>query len=173
MKKQTSAVEQALARKLGTTQQGGAAQSQPQRQDPYGGAQQPMEEAPEELDAQTPMFEDIRDELVELIRSGRLPENFDLQRACTDPAFAELVAQFPLEAAIRVYAAEKQASEADSNAMQRVTTQVRSRNALPKSTRGGAMSAPAANYRDMDSATFRKMLGEMKKTTRNGGRVRL
>lgn len=118
-------------------------------------------------------FNDIRDDLAQLIRQGKLPKDFDLQAACADEAFADLMLELPPEAAVRVYAAEKRAEEAEAAAMQRVSNQLKSRNALPRSTRGGAMGAPSVNYRDMDSASFRRLLGNIKKTTRNGGQVRL
>ena len=65
------------------------------------------------------------------------------------------------------------AQAAEQSAMQHVNAQVRSRNALPRSARGGAMSAPTPNYRDMDDATFRKLLAEIKRSTRNGKTVTL
>ncbi len=173
MKQQSSAIEQALMNHRGGAQN---AQTQPERNPLLGaesGINPPAGAAGMPGMAQGTGFDDIRDEIVRLIREGKLPVEFDLQSACADDAFAALLAQLPTDAAVRVYAAEKRAAEAEQNAMQRVSTQVKSRNALPRSTRGGAMSAPALNYRDMDSATFRKLLGEIKKTTRNGGKVRL
>ena len=182
MKNRFSAIEQALGNSRGGA---GQARETGRGRDPYldaAGAESQANPSPTQGErgaAEMPgaqrdgMFSDIRDEIVRLIREGRLPEDFDLQQACMDPAFAGLLAELPPEAAIRVYAAEKRADEAEQSAMQRMSAQVRSRGALPKSSRGGAMGAPAVNYRDMDSATFRKMLGEIKKTTRNGGKVRL
>lgn len=176
MRKQPSAIEQALQKKRAggsfAKNNAGFAASEP-RQAPYDENRPTEDPAGMAVQPDETGFEDVRDELMQLIREGRLPEDFDLQQACADPAFAQLIAEFPAEAAIRIYAAEKRAEEAESAAMQRVSTQVRSRNALPRSARGGAMSAPTPNYRDMDSATFRKMLADVKKTTRNGGRVRL
>ena len=167
MKKQSSAIEQALMNQPGGVQ---SAQAQPAT-NPLPGAEPGMKGSAGM--GQGAGFDDIRDEIVQLIRAGKLSTDFDLQSACLDDAFAALLAELPMDAAIRVYEAEKRAAQAEQNAMQRVSTQVKSRNALPRSTRGGAMSAPTLNYRDMDSATFRKLLGEIKKTTRNGGKVRL
>lgn len=171
MRKPFSAIEQAVSQRASGAHNARQARNM---QNPYPDAERAMRQGNggngmEEATG----FDDIRDEIVRLIREGKLPADFDLESACKDEAFAELLAELPPEAAVRVYEAERRAAEAEESAMQRMTTQVRSRNALPKSTRGGAMSAPAVNYRDMDSASFNKMLADIKKTTRNGGKVRL
>ena len=118
-------------------------------------------------------FQDVVAELQQLVLEKKLPPDFDLQQACMDKAFAELIAAFPAEAALRIYYAESKAAQAEQSAMQRVNAQVQSRRALPRSARGGAMSAPMPNYRDMDDASFRKLLAEMKRSARNGNAPRL
>lgn len=118
-------------------------------------------------------FDALVEELTALIQQGRMPEGFDLMTACQDPAFLDLMEQFPAEAAVRVYMAEKKAAEAEENAMSRVNAQVRSRNGLPRSQRGAAMSAPAPDYRNMDSDAFKGLLYNVKKSARNGGNPRL
>ena len=185
MKQRTSLIETALGQRNGMQnpeQEGG-----PAGQPPFPGAQPenyPMQGGMGNMQAQPdpnksngmsrgPGFGDIRDAIVELIQSGKLDSDFDLQEACTDKEFAKLLAEMPVEAAARVYQAEKRIKDVEANAMERMTAQVKSRNALPRSTRGGAMSAPAVNYHDMDSGAFRKLLGDIKKTTRDGGKVRL
>lgn len=133
-------------------------------------ARRPMQQQPDEDGGE---FESIVAELEQLLQSGELPENFDLQAACEDPAFAQLLAQYPAGAAARIYAAEQRAGQAETNAMQQVSEQVRSRGGLPKSQRGGAMAGTGANYADMSGETFRSLLQQMKKTARNGGKTRL
>ena len=118
-------------------------------------------------------FNEVVEELQQLVLEGKLPADFDLREACMDQTFADLIAEFPAEAALRIYYAENKAAGAEQAAMQRVNQQVKSRNALPRSARGGAMSAPAPNYRDMDDATFRKLLAEVKRSARNGNAPRL
>lgn len=118
-------------------------------------------------------FDEVLAEFEDLLASGKLPEGLDLQEICTDDAFAKLIVEYPADAAVRIYVAERRAEEAENSAMQRVNQQVRTRNSLPRSARGGAMSAPAPNYRDMDDESFRKLLGDLKKTARNGGKTRL
>ncbi len=186
MKKRFSAIEQALGNngQPPMAYPGGEDFGQGPNGNPYAGGQmqgnasmgypeKPMGGQPGDPAMGQGSFGDIRDALMQLIREGKVPPEFDLQAACSDEAFAELLMEFPPEAAVRIYAAEKRADEAETAAMQRVTNQVKSRNALPRSSKGGAMSAPAINYRDMDGAAFRKLLGDIKKTTRNGGKVRL
>lgn len=189
MKQRTSLIETALGQRKGMQapgQEGG-----PAGQPPFPGGQPSgggmPGGMPDEMEGMPPMenpqmpggmgqgggFGDIRDAIVQLIQSGKLDEDFDLQEACTDKEFAKLLSELPVEAAARVYQAEKRAREAEESTMQRMTNQVKSRNALPRSTRGGAMSAPTINYHDMDSGSFRKLLGDIKKTTRDGGKVRL
>lgn len=47
-------------------------------------------------------FGALVNELTELVRSGALPEGFDLEAACSDATFLQLAAELPLVAAIRV-----------------------------------------------------------------------
>lgn len=184
MKQRTSLIESALGQRKGmpAPEQEGP----PSGQNPFQGGQPEGGGMPGGMEGMPPEgpqdpsgmgrgggFGDIRDAVMQLIRSGKLDPDFDLQSACTDKEFAKLLSEMPVEAAARVYQAEKRAREAEENTMQRMTAQVKSRNALPRSTRGGAMSAPTINYHDMDSGSFRKLLGDIKKTTRDGGKVRL
>lgn len=118
-------------------------------------------------------FYEVVEELEQLVLEGRMPPEFDLRQACMDPAFAALIATYPAEAAVRIYCAENKAAQAEQDAMQRVNAQVRSRQALPRSARGGVMSAPSPNYRDMDDATFKKLLAQMKRNARSGVATRL
>lgn len=128
---------------------------------------------PEDANLQNADFDALVEELTALISNGEMPEGFDLNAACADPAFIALISQFPAEAAVRIYVAEKRADEAEQNAMQRVNTQMRARGGLPKSQRGGVMSAPQPDYRNMESDAFKDLLFNVKKTARNGGRTRL
>ena len=118
-------------------------------------------------------FNGIVKELARLTQQGGLPEGMDVTALCADNAFVELAMEYPVEAAIRIYEAEKRADEAEQAAMERVTAQVRSRSALPKSARGGAMASPRTNYRDMDSETFRQVRGAMRRNARSGVKTRL
>jgi hypothetical protein len=118
-------------------------------------------------------FNAVVQELAAMYQNGQMPEGFDLQQAANDPALMELIQDYGAEAGVRIYAAEQRANKAEQAAMQRVSAQVRSRNALPRSSRGGSTTASAPNYRDMSSEAFRSLLQQMKKTARDGGRTRL
>ncbi len=163
MRNFTSALEAALQKKTA-----------PVPAAPGQGAANPVPQNSAAQQAEAPEgFYDVVEELKQLVLEGKIPADFNLEQACKDPAFSALVAEFPPEAAIRIYYAEMKAQAAEQSAMQHVNAQVRSRNALPRSARGGAMSAPTPNYRDMDDATFRKLLAEIKRSTRNGKTVTL
>ncbi len=118
-------------------------------------------------------FDTVVQELTAMYQNGQMPEGFDLQQSANDPALMELIQDYGAEAGVRIYAAEQRANKAEQAAMQRVSAQVRSRNALPRSSRGGSTTASAPNYRDMSSEAFRSLLQQMKKTARDGGRTRL
>ena len=124
--------------------------------------------APQDAD-----FDALVQELADMYQNGRMPEGFDLQKAAGDPALMELIQDYGAEAGVRIYAAEQRAEQAEQAAMQRVSAQVRSRNALPRSSRGGSTTAGAPDYRHMSSEAFRELVQQMKKTARDGGRTRL
>ena len=120
-----------------------------------------------------PEFEALVNEVSALMQEGKLPEGFDLEEAANDPALMKLMREFGAGAGVRIYAAEKRAEEAENNAMERVSTRVRERSALPKSTRGGSAAPAATNYHGMSSDSFRQLMQQMKKTARDGGKTRL
>ena len=120
-----------------------------------------------------PELTELVEALSELFYDGRLPEDFDMEKACMDPAFAQLLAELPPAAAVRVYAAEQKAAGAEENAREQVSARMRSRGGLPRSQRGGAMASPAPDYAGMSSEAFRSLLAKMKQTARNGGNTRL
>jgi hypothetical protein len=120
-----------------------------------------------------PEFEALVSQIARLIQEGKLPEGFDLEEAANDPELMKLMREFGAEAGIRIYAAERQAQDADSSAMERVSARVRERGALPKSTRGSSAAPSATNYRGMSSDAFRTLMQQMKKTARDGGKTRL
>ncbi len=120
-----------------------------------------------------PEFEALVSEVSALMQEGKLPEDFDLQEAAKDPALMKLMREYGAGAGVRIYAAETRAEEAENNAMERVSTRVRERSQLPKSTRGGGAAPAATNYHGMSSESFRQVMQQMKKTARDGGKTRL
>lgn len=150
--KQENAMEQALAAKAPAMGQPGAAR-------PDG--------------AQDDEFAAVVNELCGLMKSGEMPEGFDLQTACADSAFAELMQRYGAEAAVRVYDAEQRAKRAEESAMQRVSERVQQRKGLPRSASGGAFASARPDYAGMDSATFKRMALEMKRNAQRGKKVPL
>lgn len=120
--------------------------------------------------AQENPFSQIGAELAQLEREGTLPEGFDLQAACQDRNFAELVSEYPAKAAIRIYAAEKRAEEAEKNAMEKLAQQLKVRNSLPRSQKGGGNVSSAPDYMSMSSEAFRSLENNLKSAARRGGK---
>ncbi|MDL2259029.1 hypothetical protein LJC42_07785 [Eubacteriales bacterium OttesenSCG-928-K08] len=117
--------------------------------------------------------EDIKQELTMLLQSGNIPEGFDINLAAKDPAFMELVMEFPVEAAVRIYAAESRAMGAGQEAMMQLAQRVRSRSELPQSTRVAAGGAPGRDYRTMSSEDFASLEEQFRELSRNGLKVKL
>lgn len=153
MKQNKTKIEQALS--------GGVSQTQ-------GAGGFPPQNAPRDAE-----FDALVKELAAMYQNGGMPEGFDLQQASGDPALMELIQEYGAEAGVRIYAAEQRANRAEQAAMQRVSAQVRSRNALPRSSRGGSTTAGAPDYRNMSSDSFRELLQQLKKTARDGKKTRL
>lgn len=104
------------------------------------GAEEPAGESAEEQAAQ------IVDELMRV----QLPRGFDLDAAVADPAFQELLVEYPAGAAVRIYQAEHMAP-------QQVADRLRARQGVPASTRPTVSVRPEPNYKDMSSDDFFKM----------------
>ena len=104
------------------------------------GAEEPAGESAEEQAAQ------IVDELMRV----QLPRGFDLDAAVSDPAFQELLVEYPAGAAVRIYQAEHMAP-------QQVADRLRARQGVPASTRPTVSVRPEPNYRDMSSDDFFRM----------------
>lgn len=160
MKKPFAAIEQALGKR----------RAKPAAAEPeHAPAYPPEAETPEERDG----FEALVASIAEATEAGLIPESFDLQAASQDPAFVDLLLELPPEAAVRVYTAEQRADQAEKAARERVTSEVRSRGALPKPTRAGGAASPSADYRSMSSEEFRKLERAFRLASMNGERPRL
>lgn len=126
------------------------------------------EEAPEENP-----FAEIAAALVELEHAGELPEGFDLGEATQDRAFAELLQEFEPRAAVRIYAAERRADEAESNAKARISEKIQARSALPKSQRTAQAVSPTPDYMSMSKEAFHALEQQYKSAAHNGRRVHI
>lgn len=118
-------------------------------------------------------FDALVDELHRLMQSGRVPEGFDLRSACTDAAFLQLTQELPMEAAMRVYAAERRAAEAETRAKEQLALQMQSRSALPQAVRGAAGAPVEHDYTSMSSADFRALEQQFKRAAQRGIKIRL
>lgn len=119
------------------------------------------------------MFLELTQALAEMEEAGELPEDFDLRAACGDREFAELLLEFPIEAAVRIYAAEQRAQAAEENARAAVAKKMQQRAGLPKMSRAGGAVSAAPDYMSMSSEEFRKLEQQLKQAARAGRSVRI
>lgn len=145
-------------------------------------AQSPNPEAPEAAavqgsapqDAANPeAFDALVGELMRLVQSGTLPEGFDLQAACADASFVRLTQELPMEAAIRVYAAEQRAEQAEARAKERLAGEMQRRAALPQAVRGTGGAPVARDYSAMSSEEFRALEQQYRRAAQRGIKVKL
>lgn len=97
------------------------------------------------------------EELVRLEREGRLPEGFDLEEACQDDKFLELLQELEPYGAIRVYAAEKAAENAKAAAREELSREALRQSQLPRQIRGNRALAPEDDYATMSPEAFRAL----------------
>lgn len=126
-----------------------------------------------EVPAEGNPFADIAEALIALYDAGDLPEGFDLEAACSDPAFATLLQEFEPKAAVRIYAAEAKAESAYADAMEAMTEKLNARKALPKSTRTNRAVSPAPDYLSLSPEAFRALENQYKTAARSGKRIKL
>ncbi|MBQ6234952.1 MAG: hypothetical protein IJK54_03475, partial [Clostridia bacterium] len=106
-------------------------------------------------------------------REGALPEGFDLAAAVKDRAFAELLREFEPKAAVRIYAAERRAEEAEQNAKAHLGEKMQAQRALPKSQRTDRAVSATPNYMAMSGESFRALEQQYRNAARNGRRVHI
>ena len=136
---------------------------------------EPVAEAVEpavQPDVENP-FLDAANALLSLQADGSLPEEFDLDEACSDPAFASLLGEFEPKAAVRIYVAEAKADRAYEDAMAAMTQKLNARNALPKLTRPDRAIAPTPDYSALSSEAFRALENRIKAAVRDGKGITL
>ena len=132
----------------------------------------PAANEPAETEAENPFIE-AANTLVEMERNGELPEDFDLETAVRDRAFAELLQEFEPKAAVRIYVAEKRADEAENNVRTRMSEKARSRSQLPKPQRTDRAVAPAPDYMSMSKEAFSALEKQYRNAAHNGKRVHI
>lgn len=126
------------------------------------GAEAPMEKTQPVEEAKNPFSEAV-EELLTLLEQGQVPEGVDLEQACQQEEFAELLQQLPAYAALRVYKAEQEAKNAREAAMAELTAVAENRRALPRMTRSNRSIAPQEDYMNMSPEAFRTLEAMMKR----------
>lgn len=96
--------------------------------------------------------EDRAHEIVDELMNVQVPEGFDMDAAVNDPAFQELLVDYPAAAAVRIYQAEQRANQAP----QQVADRLRARQIVPASTRPQQSVLPEPNFSEMSSEDFAK-----------------
>ncbi len=129
--------------------------------------------APEPGAQQENPFAEAANALVEMEREGTLPEGFDLEAAVKDRAFAQLLSEFEPKAAVRIYAAERRAEEAEQTAKARMSEKVQAQKALPKSQRTDRAVSPVPDYMSLSKEAFRTLEQQYRNAARSGRRVRI
>ncbi len=131
---------------------------------------EPVEAEP--VETENPFIE-AANVLTEMEENGELPEGFDLSEAAQDPAFAALLFEFEPKAALRIYVAEKRAEDAENTVKTRMSEQVRTRGALPKSQRTDRAVAPAPDYMQMSKEAFNALEQQYRNSAHSGKRVHI
>ena len=97
------------------------------------------------------------EELACLEAAGKLPQGFDLEAACSDEAFLELLHELEPYGAVRVYAAEKAAETAREEAREELRREAMDRRKLPQPTRSNRMFSAEEDYASMSPEAFRAL----------------
>ena len=132
----------------------------------------PEPEQTEAAQTENPFVEAAK-ELAGMERDGALPKEFTLSEAVNDRAFAALLTELPVKAAVRVYVAERKAEQAQQTAREELQEAIRVRNALPKSTRADRAVAASPDYMNMSEEAFRTLEQQYRNAAHSGKRVHI
>ena len=97
------------------------------------------------------------EEIARLEAEGKLPEGFDLEAACNDDKFIELLHELEPYGAIRVYAAEQAAETAREAAREELRREAMDRKKLPQPIRGNRLLSAEEDYTAMSPEAFRAL----------------
>ena len=97
------------------------------------------------------------EEIAQLEAEGRLPEGSDLEAACNDEKFLQLLHELEPYGAIRVYAAEQAAETARETAREELRREAMDRRKLPQPTRSNRMLSAEEDYASMSPEAFRAL----------------
>ena len=99
----------------------------------------------------------VGEEIVRLEAEGKLPQGFDLEAACNDDRFIELLEELEPYGAIRVYAAERAAEMAREAAREELRREAMDRKKLPQPSRGNRLLSAEEDYTAMSPEAFRAL----------------
>ena len=102
-------------------------------------------------------FRAMGEEIARLEAEGKLPEGFDLEAACNDEKFVQLLHELEPYGAIRVYAAEKAAETAREDAREELRREALDRKKLPQPTRANRLLSAEEDYAAMSPEAFRAL----------------
>ena len=88
--------------------------------------------------------------IIDAVEAAPKPDGFDDEVAYADPKFADLLSQFPADAAIRIYHAERVAQ----NAPQDIAEKLRARKAIPQSIPPQKSAALKTDWMSVSSEEF-------------------
>ena len=97
------------------------------------------------------------EQIAQLEAEGKLPEGFDLEAACDDDRFVELLQELEPYGAIRVYAAERAAETAQEAAREELNRAAMDRRKLPRPTRPNRLLGSEEDYTAMSPEAFRAL----------------
>ena len=99
----------------------------------------------------------IGEQIACLEAEGKLPQGFDLEAACNDDRFVELLYELEPYGAIRVYAAERAAETAREAAREELNREAMDRRKLPRLTRPNRLISAEEDYTAMSPEAFRAL----------------
>ncbi len=102
-------------------------------------------------------FRAIGEEIARLEAEGKLPQDFDLEAACNDDKFIELLHELEPYGAVRVYAAEQAAASAREAAREELRREALDRKKLPQPIRGSRLLSAEEDYAAMSPEAFRAL----------------
>lgn len=108
-------------------------------------------------------YEQAVEALVAMEQAGELPEGLALESLCRDGDFAALIEELPAKAAVRVYAAEKAAQEAEQRAKEQVLKELDKRRSLPKAMKSNRALPVEEDYMNMSPEAFKALERALKR----------
>ena len=99
----------------------------------------------------------VGEEIARLEAEGKLPRGFDLEAACNDDRFIELLDELEPYGAIRVYAAERAAENAREAAREELNQAAMDRRKLPQPIRPNRLLRAEEDYTAMSPEAFRAL----------------